>query len=154
MLEIFLSEGEQDALEYLATRGSIFGMDVPKPVYFDFVRLKDVGFAVYELPDPNFLYHLPPEKQEAYQFKITSAGYNEYIRLKQARDERAKQEADHAADRAHADQNTQKQFRHDWRIAIFETVTGFALGAIFDHFFDIVGNAVRLWFALRHVFQN
>lgn len=151
---VYLSEGEQAALEYLATRGPVFGMDVDKDIYFDFVRLKDVGFAVCELPNPNFLYQLPPEKQEAYQFKITSAGYNEYIRLKQASDESAQREADRAADRAYADQNAQKQFRHDWRIAIFETVTGFILGAIFDHFFDIVGNAVRLWLALKHIFFN
>ena len=74
------------------------------------------------------------------------------------RDDRAKQEADRAAqeaaDRAYADEDRKKQFRHDWRIAIFETFTSFILGAVFDHLFDIVGNAARLWLALKHVFLN
>lgn len=71
--------------------------------------------------------------------------------LKQQEQDRAEREAERAANRAYADENTQKQFKHDWRIAIFETFTGFMLGAIADHFLDIVGNAARLWLALKHV---
>ena len=74
--------------------------------------------------------------------------------LEQREREKSEQAAQRAADRAYADENTQKQFKHDWRIAIFETFTGFILGAIADHFLDIVGNAARLWLALKHVFLN
>lgn len=131
---IYLSEGEQAALEYLATRGPVFGMDIDKDIYFDFVRLKDVGFAVYELPDPNFLYQLPPEKQEAYQFKITSAGYNEYIRLKQVREERAKQEEYRSAKDAQAVLDQKKSRRHDFCVAAF----GGAVTLFVEHFGEIV----------------
>jgi len=75
-------------------------------------------------------------------------------KLEQREREKSEQAAQRAADRAFADENTQKQFKHDWRIAIFETFTGFILGAIADHFLDIVGNAARLWLALKHVFLN
>ena len=78
--------------------------------------------------------------------------YKEQLEKENA--ENARRDADREADRAYADENTQKQFRHDWRIAIFETFTGFILGAVFDHFFDIVGNAARLWLALKHVFLH
>ena len=77
--------------------------------------------------------------------------------LENERRQRAQQEADRAAqqaaDRAYADENREKQFKHDWRIAIFNLISGFVLGTIADHFLDIIGNAVRLWLALKHVFQ-
>lgn len=156
MSTIFLSSGEFAALEHLVNAGAVFALDIEYPAYWDYVRLKDLGLARMDTPDPNFLDHLPPERQNAYQFKLTEKGRNEYLRLKQACDERTQQEASRAADRisdrAYADQNAKKQFRHDWRIAIFETLTSFILGAVFDHFFDIVGNAARLWLALKHVF--
>lgn len=66
---------------------------------------------------------------------------------KDAENERARQKAEadaaKAEERSHLDQQTKKQFRHDWRIAIFEVVSSFLLGAIADHFFDIVGNTAR-----------
>lgn len=66
------------------------------------------------------------------------------------RQQRAAQQAAEEAERAYLDQDTQKHFRHDWRIAVFTTLTGFALGAVADHFFDIVGYAGRAWNALFH----
>lgn len=91
-------------------------------------------------------------------FVIPDRTRREYLELKQQleRDiaERARKEAERMSDRAYADENTKKQFRHNWRIAIFEVVGSFLLGAIADHFFDIVGNAVRLWLALSHVFSH
>lgn len=64
-----------------------------------------------------------------------------------AEQERARQQAEadaaKAEERAHLDQQTKKQFRHDWRIAIFELIGGFLLGAVADHLFDVVGNTAR-----------
>ena len=70
--------------------------------------------------------------------------------LQKERQQKASEEAKRIADRAYADQNTKKQFRHDWRVAVFEVLGAFILGAIADHFFDIVGYADRLWSALFH----
>lgn len=67
--------------------------------------------------------------------------------VEKAEQERTRQQADadaaKAEERAHLDQQTKKQFRHDWRIAIFELIGGFVLGSVADHFFDVVGNASR-----------
>lgn len=148
------------ALEYLAQTGPVFAQDVESIgiPYSHFLWLKDNGYAKMVTPDPNFLYQMPEDRWHAYQFKISRKGITAYHLLKEARDEREKQAIQHAADRvadrAHADENTQKQFKHDWRIAIFNVTAGFILGAIADHFLDIVGNAVRLWLALKHVFLN
>lgn len=73
-------------------------------------------------------------------------------KLEQQEEERARKEADRASDRAHADQDRKLHFKHEWRIAIFEVLCGFLLGAISDHFFDIVGRAVELWLALSGMF--
>ena len=89
---------------------------------------------------------------------ITRAGeiamkeYEELLRQKE--EEEADRQAQRAEDILQAEINTRKQFRHDWRIAIFETCAGFILGAVFDHFFDIVGGAVRLWLAFESVFLH
>lgn len=66
------------------------------------------------------------------------------------RQQRAYEDAARSAERAYFDQQTQKQFRHDWRIAVFELIGGFILGAVADHFFDIVGYAAGLWRSLFH----
>ena len=75
-------------------------------------------------------------------------------RFQQAQYHRAKQEADKAAEkaeeRAYLDQQTQKHFRHDWRITLVGCAINLALGAILDHFFDIVGYAANLWRSLFH----
>lgn len=70
--------------------------------------------------------------------------------LEHQRKQRAEEEEKARSQRSYTDQQTQKQFRHDWRIAIFETLSGFILGAIADHFFDIVGHASRFWCSLFH----
>ena len=72
--------------------------------------------------------------------------------LEQQEEERARKEADRASDRAHADQDRKLHFKHEWRIAIFEVLGGFLLGAISDHFFDIVSRAVEIWLALSVMF--
>lgn len=85
------------------------------------------------------------EKQPLGSFFLTASGL-EAAKLAeelcdQEEEQRADEEATRSAERANLDQQAEKQFRHDWRIAIFETVAGFLLGAIADHFFDVVGNA-------------
>ena len=75
-------------------------------------------------------------------YRITDAG----IRALRAEEERLKEKAEHKADeetskceeRSYLDQQTKKQFGYDWRIAIFNLIGGFIMGAIIDHFFDIV----------------
>lgn len=91
-------------------------------------------------------------KQTLGSFYLTESGLEAAKLAEELRDQeeeqRADEEATRAAERANLDQQTKKQFRHDWRIAIFETVAGFLLGAIADHFFDIVGNASSTVLAL------
>ena len=72
--------------------------------------------------------------------------------LEQQEEERARKEADRASDRAHADQDRKLHFKHEWRIAIFNAIVGFFVGAISDHFFDIVGRAVEIGLALSGMF--
>lgn len=95
---------------------------------------------------------------EPYGYRLTAKGIEalrqEDVRLaaakkaaEKAEQERSRQQAEadaaKAEERAHLDQQTKQQFRHDWRIAIFELVGGFVVGAVADHFFDIVGNTAR-----------
>ena len=70
--------------------------------------------------------------------------------LEHQRKQRAEEEEKARSQRSYADQQTQKQFRHDWRIALFEALSGSILGAVADHFFDVVGHAARLWSSLFH----
>jgi len=74
--------------------------------------------------------------------------------LEQQKQEEARKDAERASDRAYADENTQKHFRHDWRINIFNVTAGFVLGIVADHLFDIVGNAVRLGRSFLKWFQS
>lgn len=134
MPEIFLSDKEQIALDRLATNGPIFGLDIPFDDYFAFVRLKDIGYAVQELPNPNFLHELTDERKSAYQFKITPDGYNEYIRLKQMRDERAKQEEAQRAKDAQVALDKKQDRRHDFKVAAF----GGAVTLFVEHFGRVV----------------
>ena len=73
-------------------------------------------------------------------------------KLEQQEEERARKEADRASDRAHADQDRKLHFKHEWRIAIFNAIVGFFVGAISDHFFDIVSRAVEIGLALSGMF--
>ena len=72
--------------------------------------------------------------------------------LEKEEEERARKEADRASDRAHADQDRKLHFKHEWRIAIFNAIVGFFVGAISDHFFNIVSRAVEIWLALSGMF--
>lgn len=154
---ITLSDSEYDALSYLVNHGPVFSVDIDYPMKWDFIFLKNHGLAKLELPDPNFLYHLPEDRHTAYQFKLTSDGYECYKREASAKqkliDEQACHEAERISDRAHADQDRKLHFKHDWRIAVFNAISGFVLGAVADHFLDIVGNAVRLWSSLLAMFH-
>ena len=89
-------------------------------------------------------------------YRINETG-REWLRLHEellqqrdqdAADQRAYEDAKCCEERAYLDQNAKKQFRHDWRISIFEAVSGFILGAVADHFFDIVGNTTSTVFAV------
>ena len=89
-------------------------------------------------------------------YRIKESG-REWLRLHEellqqrdqdAADQRAYEDAKACEERAYLNQQTQKQFRHDWRIAAFELIGGFILGAVADHFFDIVGNTTRTVFAV------
>ena len=74
---------------------------------------------------------------------ITPAGLARLHRLEEASQQRAQQQAQshtaHDAQRAYLDQQAQKQFRHDWRIAVFEALAAFILGAVANHLIGIIG---------------
>ena len=72
--------------------------------------------------------------------------------LEQQEEQRAREDAKRASDRAHADQDRKLHFKHEWRIAIFNAIVGFFVGAISDHFFNIVSRAVEIWLALSGMF--
>lgn len=75
-------------------------------------------------------------------YRITEAGIRTLRSEEETREQRSQQKKDEDAskreERSYLDQQTKKQFRHDWRVAAFEVFGGFVLGAIADHFFDIV----------------
>lgn len=75
-------------------------------------------------------------------------------KLEQQEEQRAREDAKRASDRAHADQDRKLHFKHEWRIAIFNAIVGFFVGAISDHFFDIVSRAVEIWLALSVMFEQ
>ena len=93
---------------------------------------------------------------------VTQAGLRAYQeetlrrkdRLEQQKQEEAGKNAERASDRAYADKNAKKQFRHDWRIAVFNLLGGFVLGATVNHFVDIVGYAAWLWRSFSEWFQS
>lgn len=141
MDEVYLSDDEFAALEYLVTVGHVFAKDVEFPRYWDFVRLKSLDFAKMEFPDPNFLYMLPEDRREAYQFKITTTGYNEYLRLKQVRDERTKQEESDEAAKQAEDKRWRKDVSRSWVqfwLNILFSAIGFAAGVFIEHYFAIL----------------
>ena len=93
---------------------------------------------------------------------ITPTGIQAYLnetlsrkdQFEHQKQEEARKNAERLSDRAYADKQTQKHFRHDWWIHIFDAVVGFVLGIIADYFFDIVGNAIRLWRFLSEWLQT
>lgn len=85
---------------------------------------------------------------------ITRSGFAALQSEKQEREEEAKREAKEAAKQAQADaradQQLHKQFKHDWRVAIFNVLSAFVLGLVAQYLFDIVGVATRAWNSLFH----
>lgn len=114
--------------------------------------------AVQRLIDDDYLFahrfyptaHVTPEGLLAYQEETL----RRKDRLEQQKQEEAGKNAERASDRAYADKNAKKQFRHDWRIAVFNLFGGFVLGAIVNHFVDIVGYAAWLWRSFSEWFQS
>ena len=82
--------------------------------------------------------------------RLTPAAFEALRASQHLHEQRAYEEQQRMTDRAYADQQTEKQFHHDWRIAIFEVLVSFALGAIADYFFDIVGKCAHALSALLH----
>lgn len=76
-------------------------------------------------------------------YRITNAGMDalraEEDRLQNKEEQRSEEEAAKQEERAYLDEQTEKKFRHDWRITIFSLIGGFILGVVSDHFLDIVG---------------
>lgn len=114
--------------------------------------------AMQRLIDDGYLFahrfystaHVTPEGLLAYQEETL----RRKDQLEQQKQEEAGKNAERAAERAYTDENTKKQFRHDWRIAVFNLFGGFALGAIVNHFVDIVGYAAWLWRSFSEWFQS
>ena len=116
----------------------------------------DRVFSIKDIPqqDLSLLYELRNHgllTNEGHgSWRITKQGKDELYRLEQVEEQRAKDEQQRIADRAYADQQTKKQFRHNWRVAIFEVFVGFALGAIVDHFFDIISKCANTLSTIFH----
>ncbi len=131
---ITLSDSEYDALRYLVKHGPVFSVDIDYPMKWDFIFLKNHGLAKLELPDPNFLYHLPEDRHTAYQFKLTSDGYECYKRETLAKqqliDEQARHEAEREADRAQAVEEKKRDHRHDLKILILSALISAALDLV------------------------
>lgn len=131
---ITLSDSEYDALSYLVNHGPVFSVDIDYPMKWDFIFLKNHGLAKLELPDPNFLYHLPEDRHTAYQFKLTSYGYECYKRETSAKqnliDEQARHEAEREADRAQAVEEKKRDHRHDLKILILSALISAALDLV------------------------
>lgn len=131
---ITLSDSEYDALSYLVNHGPVFSVDIDYPMKWDFIFLKNHGLAKLELPDPNFLYHLPEDRHTAYQFKLTSDGYECYKREESAKqqliDEQARHEAERKADRAQAVEEKKRDHRHDLKILILSALISAALDLV------------------------
>ena len=103
------------------------------------------------------------EKISSTQFQITQKGREAlhaaaladeqtqqllHQREQEMAEQRAYEDAKSCEERAHLHQQTKEQFRHDWRITAVNLLGGFILGAVADHFFDIVGNTTRTVFAV------
>ena len=131
---ITLSDSEYDALSYLVKHGPVFSVDIDYPMKWDFIFLKNHGLAKLELPDPNFLYHLPEDRHTAYQFKLTSYGYECYKRETLAKqqliEEQARHEAEREADRAQAVEEKKRDHRHDLKILILSALISAALDLV------------------------
>ena len=135
---IELPESAFRALEYLAAYGPAFCRDIPDEEYFWFLHLKEKGLAKMELPDPNFLYLLPPEKRGWYQMKITGEGFTllqlHKEKLQKEIDIEANREADRRSDYVQAIEDKKKDRRHDFLVAAF----GAAVALFFEHIGDVV----------------
>ena len=131
---ITLSDSEYNALRYLVKHGPVFSSDIDYPMKWDFIFLKNHGLAKLELPDPNFLYHLPEDRHTAYQFKLTSDGYECYKRealaKQQLTEEQARHEAEREADRAQAVEEKKRDHRHDLKILILSALISAALDLV------------------------
>ena len=90
-------------------------------------------------------------------YELTEKGIQRMVfsedQLEQQEQQQAAQREQYQTQRADADQDRKKQFRHDWRIAFVEIFASFVLGAIADHFFDIVVKCAELWFFLASLFH-
>lgn len=67
------------------------------------------------------------------RYVLTPAGKAFLDLLEKAEREKTEAKRQHDEDIAKANENMHKQFKHDWRIAIFSFVTGTIFGAILDN---------------------
>lgn len=87
-------------------------------------------------------------------WEVTSDGRRAVLveneRLEKQRQQRADEQKAKDAELAYLDKQNKKKSRHDWLIIISSPIISFLLGLFFEHFFDIVGYASRLWRVLFH----
>lgn len=119
--------------------------------YAELEFLEKAGFVKIVPPDPNFSY-LPDYNASDLFFALASPGW-QALHLEQDRrqreiEEEAKQQAERKADRANTNKDRKLHFAHEWKIAVYTSLTSFIAGAIANHFFDIVARAVEWWASL------
>lgn len=149
-----LTKDELRILAYLKLHWTTFVADLDDEDYGWCLSLKEKKLVAIELPDPNFLYQLSPEKQNQYQVKITSEGLNQLAlhqeRLQNKEEADAKREEERRADNAKAVKDKKKDYRHDFLVAAF----GGAVTLLFEHRGDIIHfvNVLldQIWIFLSH----
>lgn len=114
--------------------------------YAELKFLEKAGFVKIVPPDPNFSY-LPDYNASDLFFALASPGW-QALHLEQERrqheiEEEAKKQEERKTDHANADKDRKLHFAHEWKIAVYTSLTSFIAGAVANHFFDIVARAVE-----------
>ncbi len=74
----------------------------------------------------------------AVSYHITPAGEDALLEFEKECEKEAEQKRQYNEQIALANEDRQKKFKHDWRIAIFSAVSGFILGLIVEYFTEIL----------------
>lgn len=146
-----LTQYQLNLLSDLETQRIRISASLDINAYAELLFLKKAGFVKIVPPDPNFSY-LPDYNASDLFFALDSPGrqalHLEQDRRQHEKEEEAKQQAERKADCANADKDRKLHFAHEWKIAIYTSLTSFIAGAIANHFFDVVARTVEWWTSL------
>lgn len=147
-----ISSGTAQALMLLYRHGPVFAQDIPIHDYHYFLQAKEMKLVEMHLPDPNFLYTLPEDRRQAYQFFLTDTGVTacELLmdRAHQAAVQKAEQEKEKQSSQQAADERWRKDAVRSWTqfwLGVLFSVIGFVSGVIVEHFFTVWDMFVHLF---------